>query len=84
MALLPSPRRIHETSGLSEMSQYDKLPRDAECLSHEALPRGNITSHSHHSLPEREIKLRIVGILRVRNVTYKKTRFNLARGTLNV
>jgi len=70
MAQLPSPRRILETSGLPEMSQHDKLPRDAECLYYEALPRGNITSHSHHSLPEREIKLPMVGTLRVKNVTY--------------
>jgi hypothetical protein len=84
MAQLPSPRRIHETSGLPEMSQYDKLSRDAECLSYEALPRGNIISHSHQLLPERKIKLRMVGIRRVKNVTYKKTRFNSTRGTLNI
>jgi hypothetical protein len=84
MAQLPSPRRIRETSGLPEMSQYDKLQRDAECLSYEALSRGNITRHTHHSLPERKIKLRMVGILRVKNVTYKKTRFNSTRGTLNI
>jgi hypothetical protein len=84
MVQLPSPRRIRETSRLPEMSQYDQLPRDAECLSYEALPRGNITRHSHHSLPEKEIKLCMVGILRVKNVTYKKTRFNSTRGTLNI
>jgi len=83
MAQLPSPRRIRETSELTEMSQYDKLPRDAECLSYETLPRRNITRHSHHSLPETEIKLRMFGILRVKNVTYKQTRFNSTRGTLN-
>jgi len=65
------------------MSQYDKLPRDAECLSYEALPRENITRHSHHLLPEREIKLPMVGILRIKNVTYKKTRFNSTRATVN-
>ena len=84
MAQLPSPRRIRETSGLSEMSQYEKLPRDAECLSYEALPKGNITRPSHRSLPEREIKLRTVGILRVKNVTCKKTRFISTRRTLNI
>jgi len=84
MAQLPSPSGIHETLGFPEISQYDKLARDAECLSYEALPMGNITSHSHHLLPEREIKLRMVGILRVKNITYKKTRFNSTRGTLNI
>jgi len=84
MAQLPSPRRIRVTSGLLEMSQYDKLPRDLECLSYEALPRGNITRYSRHSHPEREIKLPMVGILRVKNVTYKKTRFNSTRGILNI
>jgi hypothetical protein len=42
MAQLPSSRRIRETLGLPERSQYDKLPTDAERLSYKALPKGKL------------------------------------------